>query len=174
MPQIRDKNFNRTARPLVPIRADRPHGWKHHFRGAAAELIGYLEFLSKKDPAGEFFVYATVDAMVQRCNRRGTGKPYSRIMVERMLEYFRALWIVSGVVERKRLNKAGEPQVFSGRIITPHHVFCESAVNGKYCAFKPGKFKPGHKWHVDKATKNVGRAKATPVVWYAGVVKKGA
>ena len=57
------------------------------------------------------------------CNRYRKGKPYSRRAVELALEYFRALWIVSPVVERTRLNQAVEMQTFTGRIVTPHHVF---------------------------------------------------
>ena len=51
MPKIRDRNFSKTARPLVRIRIDRPHGWKHHFRGVFAEVIGYLEFVGQARPA---------------------------------------------------------------------------------------------------------------------------
>jgi hypothetical protein len=171
MPKIRDRNFSKTPRYMVRLRNDRRHGWKQHFRGVVAEVIGYLEMLARNDPHGEYFVFAQVENIIEHCNRY-KGAQYSRRAVELALEYLRKLRIVSGVVERKRLNQAQEPQVFTGRIVTPHYAMCETVLNGKYCSFKPSKVLPGYKWAAEVQTKNVGRARRAPVVWYAGVVKK--
>jgi hypothetical protein len=168
------RTFNKSVRWMVRVRTDRPHGWKHHFRGVLAEVIGYLDLLAKRDYAinGEWFVWAQVEDMVAHCNRYNKGKRYSRAAVEKALAYLRALRVVSGAIERGRMNRAGEMQVFTGRIVTPHHVLCESAVNGKYCAFKPHRNTKGHVWAGAKQTKNVGRAASAPVIWYVGPVKK--
>jgi hypothetical protein len=171
MKTVRERKFNKSVRYMVRIRGDRPHSWKHHFRGVFAEVIGYLEMLAKRDPLREWFVWPTVENIVEHCNRRNKGKQYSRRAVELALEYFRTARVVSGTVERGRMNQAQELQWFTGRIVTPHYVLCESAVGGKYCAFKPYRNTRGHKWAGTKQTKNVGRAASAPVIWYAGTVK---
>ena len=169
MPKIRDRKFTHTDRRWVRLRNDRKHSWKHHFRGAVAQVIGYLELLAKKDPFKEFFVYAQVDDIVKHCNRFG-GKGYSKAAVKLALEYLRELWIVSDIVERPRLNKAGELQMFSGRIITPHYAMCETS--GPFCKFAPGKLVRGHKWVGTKQKLAAGPATGKPVIWYGGPVEK--
>lgn len=172
MKKVRDRKFNKSIRTLVRIRIDRPHGWKHHFRGVFAEVIGYLELLAKRDPQREGFTWATVENIVKHCNRYQKGKPYSLGAVKLALEYFRTARIVSGVIERTRMNQAHEMQTFTGRIVTPHHVLCEGAVNGKYCAFKPYRNTRGHKWAGCKQRLAAGQNTGSPVIWYAGPVKK--
>ncbi len=171
MPKIRDRQFQKTARYVVRVRSDREHSWKHHFRGVFAEVIGYLEFLSKDDK--EWFVWAQVDDIVKHCNRYHKGKPYSRAAVLLALEYFRALRIVSGIVERKRFTQGGEMHTYVGRIVTPHHVLCEAVCirdRFNYCAFKPHKKTPGHKWQGEKQKLAAGKGTGSPVIWYAGPV----
>jgi hypothetical protein len=171
MPKIRDRQFNRTVRPPVRLRTDRKHSWRNHFRGVVAEVVGYLEMLSQRDYKGEFFVWAQIDDIVEHCNRYG-GKKYSKAAVKLALEFLRKLRVVSGIVERKRFNQAGELQTFSGRIVTPHYVLCGTIARGKYCCFVPNRNTPGHVWMGVKATKNVGSHGSAPVVWYAGTVTK--
>jgi hypothetical protein len=170
MPKIRDRNFSKTIRYVVHIRSDRPHSWKHHFRGATAEVVGYLELLSKRDH--EWFVWATVDNIVEHCNRYRKGKPYSRAAVKQALELLRKLHVVSPAVERKRKNQANEFQTFTGRVVTPHYAMCEATYKGKSCSFRPTKVLPGHRWATEMQTKNVGSKGRSAVVWYDGPITK--
>lgn len=172
MPKIRDRKFKKTARPLVRMRTDRPHSWKHHFRGVFAEVIGYLELLAKNDPLCEMFTWVQVEDIVKHCNRYHKGKRYSHAAVCLALEYFRAQHIVSGVVERRRFNQTGEPYTFAGRIVTPHYVFCKPDDRGRFCVFDPYRKTPGHKWAGQKQKLATGSATGAPVIWWAGPVKK--
>lgn len=171
-PTIRKRQFRRSFVRMARLRTDRPHTWKSHFRGAVAEVIGYLEMLSKKDPCGEFFVWAEVEDIIRHCTRY-KGKAYSRAAIKLSLEYLRKLVIISGIVHRPRLSIRGEMQLFAGRIVAPHYALCTPFARGNYCEFvgfseNPDKMIRGHKWISVRVTSNVGRKKSGVITYYAG------
>ncbi|MGB8495789.1 MAG: hypothetical protein WCE53_15420 [Candidatus Acidiferrum sp.] len=106
----------------VRLKAGEPCSHKRHFRGVLREVISYLELLAQNDP--EYFVWATVEDIVEHCQRYH-GKRYQRREVEYALDIFRRLWIVSGIVKRVRGGVERE-----GRVVAPHFaVFHRSAKN---------------------------------------------
>lgn len=170
---LRDKTFKRSVIFLARLRNDRPHSWKQHFRGVYREVIGYYEMQARKDRTGENFVYATIDAVMTGINQR--GKKYSKAAVVLAHELFRHYRILSGIVERYRLNAVGDQQLFQGRIVTPHYALCETVINGKFCQFQPMPDyfpQPGNRFRKTISTRNVGRDDERFVIWWAGQPKR--
>lgn len=145
------RNFKRSFRPIVLLKAGEVCSLKRHYYGALREVIGYLDKLAAND--SERFVYPTVPDIVRHCNRYKNRKPYGQRIVEYAISYAQQQHVISKTVERERLGAVRE-----GFIVTPHDSL---AVHGKRCCEFKGMLRaPGH-WESDLTPGN-------PTIWWAG------
>lgn len=118
-------NFKRSL-PMSRIRREDICSLKLHFpKGAVREVVGYLHKLAANDP--ERFVYASVDDIVQHCNRY-EGPGYKKGIIEKVLRFLRDLRVLSKAVERDRWV-FGNLRKVRGFIVTPHDSLCQLSVN---------------------------------------------
>ena len=108
----------------IPVAANKPHSLKSHFKGAAREVIGYLDGMAKKNP--DRFAWPRVSNIVAHCNRfKGAG--YSQTTVERCLRALRD----SGLIKKHRRNGK------IGYIVMRHEEACRLSPDG-FCELVSG------------------------------------
>jgi hypothetical protein len=129
LPKEKDRmqRFSNSRRPIVKLKPGKKCSLKEHYRGALRELIGILDLLAANDP--ERFVFAGVDALVERCKKFKSKTKYGRRQIEHALAEFRAHYIVS-----KRLRRVRDGVEREGYIVTPHDCLCVG--EGDRCVFK--------------------------------------